>query len=77
MNSQLQSFARENLKQRLKECTEAQQHMFKRMYSHDDLERPIDEVVNQMPESTLDWAMDQVRRTIEKNEREAPDAKNS
>lgn len=77
MNNQLQSFAREKLKEGLKKCTEAQQHLFKRMYSHDDLEKPIDEVVDQMPESTLDWAMDQVRRTIENNEKGESDAKNS
>ena len=69
MNNQLQNFARQQLKDGLSQCTEAQQTMFKRMYSNENLELPIDEVVDNMPESKLDWAMLQVERTILKNSR--------
>lgn len=68
MNQQLQNYARQQLKEDLTQCTEAQQLLFKRMYSHDDLERSIDEVVNNIPEDKLDRAMDQVERTLEKNQ---------
>lgn len=74
MNNELQEFARNRLKEGLKKCTEAQQQLFKRMYCPHDLERPVDAVVDGMPADKLDWAMDQVRRTVEKNEREGTNA---
>lgn len=67
MNQQLQDFARETLKEGLKKCTDAQVDLFKRMYSHDNLELSIDDVVDNMPEAKLDWAMKQVERTLAKS----------
>jgi len=67
MNQQLQDFARDELKKGLSKCSEAQQHLFKRMYSHNDLDASIDDIVNGMSEEKLDWAMRQVQSTIEKN----------
>ena len=66
MNDQLQEFARNELKDGLKQCTEGQQLLFKRMYSHNNLSANIDELVDIIPEEKLDWAMEQVRRTLEK-----------
>lgn len=66
MNNNLQNYARSTLKEWLKECTPDQQHIFRRMYSHKNLEKPIDEVVDEIPEEKLDWAMQQVERTIKK-----------
>lgn len=63
MNKQLQEFARSELKKGLAQCTEAQQHIFKRMYSHDNLDMPINDIVDAIPEDKLSWAMEQVRRT--------------
>ena len=39
---------------------------FKRMYSHDNLERSITEVINNMADEKLDWAIQQVKNTIDK-----------
>ena len=64
MNNTLSLFAREKLKQELQKCTDAQIHLFKRMYSHNNLELPINEVVDNMPNEKLDWAMQQVERTL-------------
>ena len=50
-------------------CTEPQQMMFKRMYSHDDLKRPIDVVVKRMLNIQINRAIDQVERTVEKNKK--------
>jgi hypothetical protein len=50
------------------------QMMFKRMYSHKDPSRPIDNVVDDLPEEKLDWAMEQVRRSVEKKEAKNADA---
>ena len=68
MNNELQVFARATLKENLAKCTEGQQLIFKRMYSHLDLDREIDAVVDEMPEEKLDWAMQQVQRSVDTNE---------
>jgi hypothetical protein len=66
MNDKIQQFARQELKDGLAQCTDAQQFMFKRMYSHGNLDLDIDQVVDNMPEEKLDWAMQQVQRTLGK-----------
>ncbi len=68
MNEQIQAFARDTLKEGLSKCTEAQQHLFKRMYSHLNLNKPIDQIVDEMSEDKLDWAMQQVASTLRKRE---------
>lgn len=69
MNSKLQTYAREELKEGLNQCTEAQQLLFKRLYSHDNLDLSIDEVVDKMPDDKLNWAMQQVERTLAKEDK--------
>jgi predicted nucleotidyltransferase len=69
MNDQLRTYARDTPKEGLAKCTEGEQHLFKRMYAHANLELPIDEVVDQMEDDKLDWAMGQVERTLKKNKR--------
>ncbi len=66
MNNEIQQFARNSLKSKLGLCNEAEQLMFKRMYSHKDLSLAMGEVVDNMPEERLDWAMEQVQRTLDK-----------
>ncbi len=66
MNAQLEKFARDTLKSDLLACTEAQRLIFKRMYSPIAPCRPIDQVVDDIPVDKLDWAMQQVQRTIAK-----------
>lgn len=66
MNAQLQKFARDTLKEGLARLPEGHQHMFKRMYSSKNLDRPIDEVVDRMHEKSLDWAMQQVQNSLNK-----------
>lgn len=66
MNDQLQQFARETLKAGLRQLPDAWQLTFKRMYSHKDLDKPIEAVVDAMPFEKLDWAMQQVQGSIDK-----------
>ena len=66
MNTQLQDYARAELKKGLAQCTEGQQFLFKRMYAHGNLELPIDEVVDKMDEDKLNRAMEQVEATLRK-----------
>ena len=67
MNETLKNAAKTILKDLLAQCTEGQQMMFKRMYSHNNLELPINDVVDQMSEDKIDWAISQCERTVEKN----------
>lgn len=69
MNKTLSDFARAELKAGLAQCTESQQETFKQMYSHDNLDLSIDQVVDKMPDSKLDWAMQQVQRTLSNNKK--------
>jgi len=66
MNHRLEEFARDTLKEGLSQCTEAQQLLFKRMYAPEFLKDSIDCVVEMMDADKLDWAMQQVERTLTK-----------
>jgi len=66
MNNQIQDFARSTLKDGLIKLPENWQRMFKRMYSPDDLSANIEDVVDMVPEDKLDWAMQQVQRSLDK-----------
>jgi hypothetical protein len=66
MNSTIENFTRQSIKDALKKCTEPQQLVFKKMYSHKDLDLPIDKVVDKMPVGKLDWALTQVEQTNKK-----------
>ncbi len=61
----MQKFARSTLLEGLNQLTKDHRRLFKRMYSHKNLEAPIEEVVANMPGDKLDWAMQQVQRTLE------------
>ena len=79
MNNQMQEFAKKTLKEGLAQLPDDWQMMFKRMYSHDNLDTPISDVVDNMPDDKLDWAMRQVENTLKKvrhNQTNAADTKN-
>jgi hypothetical protein len=67
MNQQIKDYTKRQLIDLLSTCTPEQQLMFKRMYSHNNLEATIEEAVNNMHESKMDHALTQVSRTVEKN----------
>jgi hypothetical protein len=67
MNELLKDSAKAILLDLLNQCTDGQQFVFKRMYSHGNLELPINKVVDNMPDEKLDWAISQCQRTINKN----------
>jgi hypothetical protein len=66
MNEQLQNYAREEIKKGLVLLPESWQHTFKRMYSFDNLTKNINDVVDDMPQDKLDWAMQQVKSSLRK-----------
>jgi hypothetical protein len=65
MNEELQKFARNTIKEGLALLPSSHQLIFKRMYSHKNLDADINHVVDIMPEDRLDWAMQQVKRSVE------------
>jgi len=70
MNDDLQYYARKTILAGLIQLPESNQLFFKRMYSHDNLEADISDVVKAMPEDKLDWAMQQVQRSLDKQNAE-------
>jgi hypothetical protein len=68
MNQLLEKFARDWLKENLAKLPERNQRTFRLMYSHNNLERPINEVVDAITIDKLDWAMTQVENSLKKSE---------
>lgn len=66
MNKRFATAGRNILKELLSQCTEGQQLMFKRMYSHKKLELLINDAVDNMDDDKIDCAISQCERTIEK-----------
>ena len=66
MNNTLKNFAKRELKIGLAKCTEEEQHLFKQMYAFKHLDKDINYAVDHMPEEKMDWAMQQVERTLVK-----------
>ncbi len=64
MNNTIKEFTKDSLKNGLSKCTEQQQSLFKRMYSHKNLSLSINDVVDNMPDDKLDWALTQVEKTL-------------
>lgn len=65
MNEQLQKYARDILKVGLEQLPESHHMMFKHMYSHKNLDADINDIIDTMPEDKLDWAMQQVQRSLD------------
>ena len=70
MNEELAAFARKYLKENLPKCTEGEQHVFKQMYYPQHTDRSIDEAIDKMPDEKLDWAMSQLKNTLEKHKKD-------
>ena len=72
MNKQLQDFARKMLREGLDKLPSDCATTFKMMYGRnngkrsvaDALNMPLDDVISEMPEDKLDWAMRQVEKSI-------------
>lgn len=66
-NEDLIKAGRDMLKELLEQCTEGQQLMFKRMYSHKNLDLSITDAVDRMDPKRIDWAITQCQTTVKKN----------
>lgn len=74
MNNQtLINAAKLILKEGLTKCTEEQRFIFKKMYSFDNVNADVNDVVDNMLPDKLDWAITQVEHTIKKNDKIIPE----
>lgn len=64
--NQLNSNLRQTIKNDLKKLPESNHLIFKRMYSPGNLDAKIEDVVDRMPVENLDWAMMQVKNSLNK-----------
>lgn len=64
MNSSLANYARQKIKEGLSQLSEGHQMKFKRMYSHNNLKLSIEDIVKNMPEEKLNWALTQVQNSL-------------
>lgn len=64
MNDMLKAYTKQFIKKGLAKCNNKQILLFKRMYSPNNLDADINSIVDNMPEDKLDWAMQQVQRTL-------------
>lgn len=73
MNDDLQNFARQHIKDGLEMMGPTQLRTFALMYGRkggkrsveDAVAMPLADIVNEIPPDKLDWAMQQVNRTLE------------
>lgn len=73
MNEQLQKFAREQIKEGMAQLNASHHRIFRLMYGRNNGKRgvadaeamPIDDVLAEMDGTKLDWAMQQVQRSIQ------------
>jgi hypothetical protein len=63
MNQTIEQFARQQIREGLKLCTERQQKVFLLMYSPKKPNVTVDEVAESMPTEKLDWALTQIETT--------------
>ena len=66
MEASIEKFARGQLVEGLHQCSKKQVRLFKQMYSFKNMEADIDTVVDNMPVDKLDWALQQVNRTLDR-----------
>lgn len=64
MNTVVADVYRKLLAENLSRLNESQINLFKRIYSHGNLERSISEVVKYMRDQDLDMALNLVERTL-------------
>lgn len=74
MNKELRDFGIQRLREGLDELPEGSRTLFKRIYANNGngcsqdeaLTMPIEEALEGIPDEKIDWAMQQVQRTLDK-----------
>ena len=66
MNETMEQFARNKILEGLNALESRHHLLFRRMYSHDDLNRSLDDVVSRIPLDRLSLALTQIENTAKK-----------
>ena len=64
MDKTVVAFIREQIKKGLAQLEDTHRLRFNRMYSHENLEKPVNDVVDTIPEEKLNWALTQVENSL-------------
>ena len=64
MNRSLADYARQQIKEGLLKLSEKHRKFYKRLYSHNNRELPIEDVIKNMPDDKLNCALTQVQNTL-------------
>lgn len=64
-NEAIINFTKNEIKSGLEKLNDGCQLLFKRMYSHNNLNATIQEAVDGMDIEKLDWALSQVQRSLQ------------
>lgn len=67
-NKTIIEFIRAEIKSGMALLPKENHRIFKLMYSHKDLDKDINAVVDDIPDDKLDWALTQVQRTLGKRD---------
>lgn len=57
---------RQAIKDGIDQLEDKHRSLFKQMYSHSDREKGLHDIIDDMPESKLDQALNQITRTLQK-----------
>lgn len=66
MNIILENYARLFLHRNIAQLNNDHHHIFKKMYSPNNLDVDIDELIDKMDIKKLDWAMIQIKNSLDK-----------
>ncbi len=66
MNKAMIDFARREIKKGLLQLEIKHRVFFKRLYSHGNLDKPTQAIVDDIPEEKLSWALTQIQNSLKK-----------
>ena len=66
MHKKIINYAKEEIKSGLEKLTDKHRLFFKRLYSHGNLDKPVNDIVNELPSDKLSWALTQVENSNKK-----------
>lgn len=67
MNETVITFTRNKIKEGLGKLSEKHKLRFNQMYSFKNLDKDVNEVVDEMSEEKLDWALTQIENSMRKD----------
>ena len=66
MNKTISNTIRQSMKKMIIHCNDNEQLLFKRMYSHNNLNLHINDVIDNMPDDKINMGFTQIENTLKK-----------